>query len=350
MPLNQYFYQTLINNEIFLNTPENFNDPFDSNYDYFLQGTIKEWRRFLTHVFPLNIPQTFKPQDITKAKKEYNKRINIILTLLETLAPHNKNKKGKNIYRFDDKSQISHIGKDTYWDLQYFQNILKDNLSYDWELETQKHKTEHKALYFNVAKHIKWFIKNPVAICSFSKTPIETLMWSHYANHHKGVCLGFKCIRKDKKLFLNTKAQNHQFKKIKYPTNNKTQIINFVKDHTSKNRMEKPFTTKTKQWKYEQEYRIIDKLTKEEIEARQTSKFLKFEPDTLHEIIFGLRCSEKEKETAYIFLNNLRQQYPNIKFKQAINKEEIKIKKININTKIHKTISLNDFKIEYYQP
>ena len=31
-----------------------------------------------------------------------------------------------------------------------------------------------------------------VGICSFSKARKNQLMWSHYADEHKGICIGFK--------------------------------------------------------------------------------------------------------------------------------------------------------------
>lgn len=33
---------------------------------------------------------------------------------------------------------------------------------------------------------------NMVGVVSLSKSPTNLLMWSHYANEHKGVCIGFK--------------------------------------------------------------------------------------------------------------------------------------------------------------
>ncbi len=39
--------------------------------------------------------------------------------------------------------------------------------------------------------------KQALGILCLSRTNVSTLMWSHYSNKHKGVCLGFKMPSKD---------------------------------------------------------------------------------------------------------------------------------------------------------
>ncbi|RIV20499.1 DUF2971 domain-containing protein [Fibrisoma montanum] len=35
-------------------------------------------------------------------------------------------------------------------------------------------------------------LKEQTGVCCFSKSPSKTLMWSHYADAHKGICIGFE--------------------------------------------------------------------------------------------------------------------------------------------------------------
>src|SRR5207244_3707608 len=37
-------------------------------------------------------------------------------------------------------------------------------------------------------------LKNDTGVSCFSKSYLKTLMWSHYSDKHKGVCLGFKFL------------------------------------------------------------------------------------------------------------------------------------------------------------
>ncbi len=60
-------------------------------------------------------------------------------------------------------------------------------------LSEEKDKTDLLRKLRNNDDELKRFNNNvdPLGICSFSLTPNETLMWSHYANDHKGICLRY---------------------------------------------------------------------------------------------------------------------------------------------------------------
>lgn len=74
----------------------------------------------------------------------------------------------------------------------------------------------------------------------------DILMWSHYADSHKGVCLGFRAGPMD--MFFR------RSQKVKY---SKQYPITRVFD-SDEQRMETAILTKSKHWEYEQEYRIIE--------------------------------------------------------------------------------------------
>ncbi|MFA1563367.1 DUF2971 domain-containing protein [Aliivibrio fischeri] len=54
---------------------------------------------------------------------------------------------------------------------------------------------QHYPLSENKQAHYGQMIEQMLSntgICSFSRTRKNQLMWAHYANEHKGICIGFK--------------------------------------------------------------------------------------------------------------------------------------------------------------
>ncbi len=85
-----------------------------------------------------------------------------------------------------------------------------------------------------------------LGIFSLSETPVDILMWSHYADSHRGICIGFYSGPKDQ-FFRIFQAVQYQ---EDYPT---TRVYDDVMQ-----RMEAMLLTKSNHWGYEREYRIID--------------------------------------------------------------------------------------------
>lgn len=95
---------------------------------------------------------------------------------------------------------------------------------------------------------------NKIKICSLSSEYDNFLMWSHYANEHKGICIAYDISKiKEynktilKKVIYTKKIQIHK------PYNHifENPILNEEKNFISL------FYLKHKNWKYEKEYRII---------------------------------------------------------------------------------------------
>ncbi|CAL65907.1 DUF2971 domain-containing protein [Christiangramia forsetii] len=129
-----------------------------------------------------------------------------------------------------------------------------------------------------------------VGISCFSKTHLSILMWSHYANNHSGVCLKFNT--KDKSFF-------EDYKEVKYSEEFPTSD-DIAKQDKSDNFL---FFTKSQQWSYEQEVRLMKKADSLEI----------FDPQCLEAIYFGLDCVPKEQEKI-IQIIQLNKGYNNVDF------------------------------------
>jgi hypothetical protein len=99
-------------------------------------------------------------------------------------------------------------------------------------------------------RHVVDELEKDAGIFCLSRRHDDILMWSHYADCHRGVCLEFSA-RSDPSFFAEAQAVLYQ---EDYPRYNHFSA-------TKKEKAEKAFLTKSKHWEYEQELRIVD-LTK----------------------------------------------------------------------------------------
>lgn len=113
-------------------------------------------------------------------------------------------------------------------------------------------------------------IRDAAGVYSFAGDPKNTLMWSHYASDHKGVCLIF-----DRAHDVATLA--HAFR-VRYVQNLPT--VNWIRSF--QNDIGKMLFAKHPAWRYEQESRIMINF--------QAGRYLPFAPQALRGLIFGCRA------------------------------------------------------------
>lgn len=136
---------------------------------------------------------------------------------------------------------------------------------------------EFKKVYTHVVKEKI----NASGVTCFSKLYNNTLMWSHYADHHKGVCLEFNAsldpreVLEDVEVDMIANVNYNRTDKINYNADKKTAIIDL-------------FTRKSTDWRYEKEVRIV-LINKKEV--------LKFNKKFLTGIILGCRIDKAEKRS-----------------------------------------------------
>ncbi|QXI10581.1 DUF2971 domain-containing protein [Pseudomonas zeae] len=149
-----------------------------------------------------------------------------------------------------------------------------------------------------------------VGIYSLSSVNDEILMWSHYADNHKGFCIGFDTLHKN--TTPQTKSFPVNYRNTFSDLNDPDIVIKFYTDIFSKYRHLPPrawqaksdklatilkkeddlrggisvLTDKYHKWSYEQEFRLVDE---------KTYGVKKFKPKCLKSITFGLRTSEEDK-------------------------------------------------------
>jgi hypothetical protein len=125
------------------------------------------------------------------------------------------------------------------------------------------------------------------AILSLSGRWNSILMWSHYGDNHKGYCIGFseEKIRSSRKFGWGGLVECN--------TNNNYPSITPYDLGMSK--LIKTSHTKSKEWKYEKEYRLSDLLLTENPEIRK-SRIRVVPNEFIVEINLGLMISEKDKQ------------------------------------------------------
>lgn len=132
-------------------------------------------------------------------------------------------------------------------------------------------------------------------ICSFSAKPDHLLMWSHYANHHRGFCIEYDCRE-------GTKLRKFACQ-VKYEDSMPKVIRSDLAPTTETN--DALWLTKARCWSYEEEWRII------EYEGGNMSYFAL---STIVSVIFGERMPESDRS---MITHALRHE-KNIQFKKAV--------------------------------
>ena len=115
-----------------------------------------------------------------------------------------------------------------------------------------------------------------------SARPDSQLMWGHYADHHQGVCLEFNVRTAD---FSSATEVNYN---AAYPTY-------LLDDHTDLS----PFYTKSSDWAYEEEYRLVAQEADEAVGSgtliTHDNGMFKFSERALVSVIVGSSMREPTK-------------------------------------------------------
>ena len=257
--------------KIKITKPSNFNDPFDCtipNIDF----SFKEIENYF-FIKINNFMNKMGQQILNENKKDYNNFISELKTDF------------RNSFNTDLLSELLSIRK-------------------DWNTYIDEYK-----------------------ILCLSKSNKNILMWSHYAQKHNGIVLGFdfnkdKAIYKrlqpvkyDKELKITKDFFNRLFKYlINDAINSELPEKNIINEDKFANIFFKHlleyFFIKNNVWNYEEEYRLVIKNNQED--------FLDFNDNSLKEIIFGIKVTKEERD---IFLNKLNFQNKKIFVIEEKNRE-----------------------------
>ncbi len=176
---------------------------------------------------------------------------------------------------FEVKSELRFAGDGPY-PASYHKYLFKENrLTLKERKKIQKQLPSPKAIRDGIRKHLKVAVDR-TGFHSFTSKPRDLLMWSHYADAHRGLCLIFSTAH-DIDTFIRALPVSYSetFPVFEYSESPEGDLI------------KKAFLTKALPWKYEHERRIFcPKLAK---------KFLYFNPASLVGLILGANISTENE-------------------------------------------------------
>lgn len=166
-------------------------------------------------------------------------------------------------------------------------------------------------------------------IFCLSESCNEMLMWSHYGQEHKGICIGFEKIGRDL-------LPGEQFRKVSY--SEKFPAVDILRGYISKrdyykdlngglrvkasvafhdHNILRALSTKSPLWEYEKEWRLISKQSGE-----------RDLPGQISEIVFGMKCPETIREKYVSLAKKLDCEVSFWEIVHESNSFELKTKKI----------------------
>lgn len=266
-PINSYTLRNLHNNQIYFNNALNFNDPFDTFHPYELKKLSND---------------KFVSLFCKSTKREFNQK-----HLLEIL---DKSISKKDLIEFCKK----HI--DYFFD---FEKLANDEPNIDkTELLNQIEKLDETTkefidiigdLFSPLMSKMNSFIEqrindlrleklSKIGVCCFSKNNTNLLMWAHYADCHKGICLEF-----DSKFEPFSRAYN-----VDYSSQIPELSSDLLFDEKENSEYIQKLTSfKSIDWRYEEELRILH---------QENDKSYNYSIESLKAIYFGLKTNSSDIE------------------------------------------------------
>jgi len=124
---------------------------------------------------------------------------------------------------------------------------------------------------------------NNVAILSLTRTPLNSLMWAHYGDEHKGFVIGyevetpfFKCeksnliaVHKGNVIYTKTKPFLKTSTKLTTDLCNAIDGIYDEQDHKTRELIDHLFLNKDTIWSYEEEVRIVKRISSIAMETQE---------------------------------------------------------------------------------
>lgn len=127
-------------------------------------------------------------------------------------------------------------------------------------------------------------------IFSLSSSCNNILLWSHYANMHRGFCIQYKPIH------INAEKVDYKDDVPKIKLIEILPLVDGDDNIETGRKIKNALLTKHIDWKYENEFRMI---LSDEVKATRIDEFrvkIPYEPDYIESIIFGSRMPEKIKK------------------------------------------------------
>lgn len=239
---DEYSGDILVNNNLYFSHPSSFNDPFDCN-----------------------IP--FQPFTIEEAK-----------------------------YRLIYQADPSSIGLDRTSSIEERTRVVEERFPNCLSNEEQEK-------YLDLARNSARIRNLKIAgILCLSANYSNILMWSHYSKNHEGFVLGF---RTEKLWFSLGELYGAAIDKIDYKKKEEYPEIKITDGDDKKKMMLQAFT-KSIDWEYEEEYRMVN--------FKHGQRSYEFIPSVLKEIRLGCKMPQSQKKIITDWLKLRDSKYNSLKY------------------------------------
>jgi hypothetical protein len=168
----------------------------------------------------------------------------------------------------------------------------------------QRKETKEELLLDFITHHDK-NVTDVYGVCSLSETAENILMWSHYADHYRGICFQFNASR-FRPFFGRAQKVIYQSQRP---------VCNRVRQ-TPLEMFEKTLLTKATEWSYEKEWRILD--------HERGAGLQEIPAEDIESVILGCHITEKDAEEVSALV---RHHLPEAKvFRAKLHESEFKVR------------------------
>ena len=281
--INSYSIKNLHRNQIYFNHPYNFNDPFDTFHPTLIKNVSEEKLINLFGKFTGNIEDKDLLIKILNEKASKIEFYNFCIKYIGLFNPI-KNENQDQVLELQKKfvKKLDQILEEDYPEFykktKSIINVFKDSVQ--------------QAIINSVQTMRNDIFKN-IGVCCFSKNNKSLLMWSHYADSHRGFCLEFD---PNQEPFSKAKKVTYQ---SNIPEVDSDLLFSEEEDNEA---IDKFLSFKSKDWDHEKEWRIFHK---------ESNKSYQYPRNSLKAIYFGLRTDQTDIE---IICSVVKTHNPDVKF------------------------------------
>lgn len=316
-PINQNLYNSIITNEIYFSNPRTFNDPFDSNPRFKTTTKIDCLKKF----FEFIKEQINLEEKVVRSIPEFGELSKNIDVLVDYSI---------NINRFNTSDFIANSLNEKLIEIFVFYNDERSFPSFV-DIDIIEFQSKLFADFIFMSIDAKYY-----GIWSASKTSTSPVLWGHYADNHKGVCLEYQVTTEENKSQLHF-AEESPFDVVQVKYTSKPIDIFAIEPSSLLKLTNTIINTKYDKWEYEQEIRLIN----------HNQGLAKFEKKALKSIIFGHRTTPKEKYALCKLLAHLKYDLEMFVSKIQPDKYEMKIDKLILEDIAGSGVYLSEMNFKY---
>lgn len=168
-----------------------------------------------------------------------------------------------------------------------------------------------------------------IGVLSLSEIRDDLLMWAHYAQNHKGLVIGFNSEHRYFHQQLSPSDEFRYVRQVSYSKRRPSIGLTTIEDASD------IFLTKSEDWAYEHEWRMMRPLT-DATEARSVNDepihLFSFPPDCVTEVILGYRMLPQVKKEILECLAS-DEQYSSVKkYVAVLDEREFKLNMVLAET------------------